>query len=206
MLRALLELQYLPPVQYLHKFSQYPIVLEEQENYKKGSYRNRCCIASANGPLRLSIPLLKGKHQQLPIREVELDNRRDWQRVHWQSIQSAYGRAPFFEFYADAFEALYQQSFQFLWDWNWALLELLLENLQLPLPETSQQYVHIPPPGTLDFRDRISPKKDYVLDHTFRPEPYPQVFEDRQGFLPNLSGLDLLFCTGPEAQRYLSRY
>lgn len=202
-MHALLELQYLPPVQYLHKFTQYHIVIEAQENYKKGSYRNRCMIASANGPLRLSVPLLKGKHQQSPIREVEVDNRRDWQRIHWQSIRSAYGRAPFFEFYADAFHDLYQQSFQYLWDWNWALLQELLQALQLPLPSFTEEYAKVLPPGTLDFRDRISPKKDYVLDHTFRPQPYPQVFEDRHEFLPNLSALDLLFCAGPEARRYL---
>ena len=53
----------------------------------------------------------------------------------------------------------------------------------------------VEPEGMMDFRDKFKPEKssnnvDYQL---FR---YPQVFEDRLGFLPDLSVLDLIFCAG----------
>ena len=51
-----------------------------------------------------------------------------------------------------------------------------------------------------DFRERIHPKKDFIFeDAAFSPQPYYQVFQERLGFLPNLSIIDLLFNMGPES-------
>mgnify|MGYP000630726135 FL=1 len=104
----LLELQYLGPVQYYSKFLKFEsVVIEQHENYRKGSFRNRCIIASANGTVSLSIPLLKGKHQQTNIQSVAIDNHGKWQLMHWRSIQTAYGNSPFFDYYKDDFKALF---------------------------------------------------------------------------------------------------
>ena len=55
-------------------------------------------------------------------------------------------------------------------------------------------------PHLKDFRERIHPKKDFRLeDPEFFPQPYYQVFQERLGFLPNLSIIDLLFNMGPES-------
>ncbi len=60
------------------------------------------------------------------------------------------------------------------------------------------------PEDIFDFRNRISPKeKASFPDPDFDVLPYVQVFAEKHGFLPNLSILDLLFCTGPEAINYL---
>ena len=43
-------------------------------------------------------------------------------------------------------------------------------------------------PNEADFRERIHPKKDFRLeDPEFSPKPYYQVFQEKHGFLPNLS-------------------
>ena len=118
----LLETQYLPSIQYCSKFcSADPVVIEQHENYRKGTYRNRSHIASANGLLRLTIPLQKGKNQQQNIRTVRIAYNQPWQAQHWTSIQSAYGNSPFFEFYADELQPFFKKKETFLWDWNFQL-------------------------------------------------------------------------------------
>ena len=202
----LLEVQYLGPIQYYTKFLKYPtVVLEQHENYRKGSFRNRCCIATANGVVALSIPLLKGKHQQAGIRTVQIDNRQPWQLMHWRSIQTAYGSSPFFEYYKDDLLLIYQKKYDLLFDFCLDLQELVLNSLQLtPVVELSSEFVKDTAGTPIDFRNQILPKHyQDSLDDAFEPSPYPQVFEDRHGFLSNLSILDLLFCTGPEAIYYL---
>lgn len=202
----LLELHYFPPVHYFAKLLDYPILLLEQhEHYVKGSYRNRCHIASVQGVQRLSIPLRKGKNQQQLIREVQIAYDEPWQSQHWTALQSAYGNSPFFEFYADSLQPFFRKKQKFLFDWNFELLttlkNMLQWNIEIRLTET---YLPEPPPGVLDFREKIHPKNPTPDEHFF-PIRYPQVFEDRLGFLPNLSMLDLLFCAGPGATEVLKK-
>ncbi|HMO39672.1 MAG TPA: WbqC family protein [Saprospiraceae bacterium] len=197
----LIELQYLPPVQYFASLARAPVVLlEAHEHYQKASYRNRAHIAGANGVLRLSVPLEKGKNEQQPIREVRIAHHERWQALHWESIRSAYGNAPFFLHYADVLAPFYQQKYTWLWDWNFDLLQLLLSACQLQIEvQLSDAYYSTPPPHLLDLRNAIHPKTQRQQpEPAFKPTRYPQVFEEKQGFLPNLSILDLLFCTGPE--------
>ena len=198
-----LELHYLPCFEYFSKLNQgIPIILEQHENFKKGSYRNRCYFAGANGIQRLTIPLEKGRNNKKPIREVRIFNEENWQAQHWQSIQSAYGNSPFFEFYSDEIKPFYEQKFDLLWDFNWQLLETFLAIIGLA-PELS---------FTEKFEGKsqkpcynsIKPENDRpTVNNNFKCRRYAQVFEERHGFLRNLSILDLLFCTGPAAISYL---
>jgi hypothetical protein len=198
---ALLSLHYLPNIQYFSKFLLHDKVwIEQQEHYQKGSYRNRLQIAAANGPLRLSIPLVKGKHRQQNIREVRIAHHELWPQQHWQSIQSAYGNAPFFEHYSDILQPFFSKKYTFLFDFNLELLQSLLSLIGLPTPfKLTSEYLPEVPSTTTDYRSLISPKKDPIqTDPTFKNVKYVQVFEEKHGFLPNLSILDVLFCKGPE--------
>lgn len=203
----LIELQYLPPVQYFTILAASPNVqLESQEHYVKGTYRNRCHIASVNGVQRLSIPLRKGKNQQQSIRDVRIAYDQSWRSNHWHAIRSAYGNSPFFEHYADDISAFYRKKkYEFLWDFNLHLLLTLADLLGLKIElQLTPEYWKEAPANVTDFRNVISPKRE-MPDAEFNPVRYPQVFEDRLGFLPNLSIVDLLFCTGPEASGILRR-
>ena len=192
MSRLRLETAYLPPLAYFHWWRAHDgLVLEAHETYQKGGYRNRCVILGANGPLRLTIPLQKGKHQQLPIREVRIDHRKPWATQHWQSIRSAYGRAPLFEHYADYLEPHFQQVPEWLFDFNLGLLNTLLRLLP-PLPPHTLSAAYELHPNEVDGRSVLRPNRP-VPDH-LQPAPYPQVFTDRFGFTPGLSVLDALFC------------
>lgn len=206
MSRVLLELAYLPTVSHFAVMKSHNVVVLEQcEHYSKGSYRNRCHIAGSQGPLRLTVPLRKGKNRQQPIREVRIAYDEPWQPRHWQAIQSAYGKSPYFLHYSDVLEPFFKEKrFDFLWDLNFELLELLLSLLRLNCQlEFSHQYEVVPSTGILDFRNAILP--DHPLPDLLQPlRRYSQVFEDRLGFTPNLSVIDLLFCMGPAAKDYLS--
>ncbi len=202
-----IETAYLPPIQYLCKWvDRDEVYLEAAEHYQKGSYRNRCYLAGSHGPLCLSIPLKKGKNQGQSIREVQIDNSTSWNKHHWRSIQTCYGKAPFFDHYAATLQPLYHSPPRFLFDWNLRLLYWLKEQFALQTEiKWTDSYRKQLPTGWLDLRNSISPKAHRnKSDPDFHPQPYPQLFSDKLGFLPNLSTLDLLFCLGPESD--LSRY
>ena len=206
--KVLLELHYLPSIQYVSKLLQYPkVILEQHENYAKGSYRNRCHLASSAGLLRLSLPLAGGKNQQQPIREVKLKYDEPWQNQHWTAIKSAYGKSPFFEHYEHLLLPIFQKKYEYLWDWNWDLLQVILGIISLGKNiELTEEFEKEVSGEVVDFRNKISPKENKKLeDLDFEQAKYVQVFEAENGFLPNLSILDLIFCAGPEAEIYLER-
>lgn len=162
--------------------------IEKYENYQKGGFRNRCRIVGPNGVQTLSVPLVKGKNQRQPITEVRISYEADWWRVHEQAIQTAYGRAPYFEFYAETLLAIGRQRHEFLWEFNDKLLTTVLHLLQKPVSVYPTEA--FTPPSANDLLRPVD------LPTTL-PE-YPQVFTDRHGFTPGLSVLDGLFCLGPE--------
>ncbi|MGB3546977.1 MAG: WbqC family protein [Saprospiraceae bacterium] len=174
--------------------------LEAEETYQKSGYRGRCRIAGANGPLLLSVPLEGGKHNGRPIRELQISERTDWRREHWQSIRSAYGRAPFWEFYSDEVEALLFAEHRHLWELNRALLSGLIELGRWPVRLSSTTAYEREVTDRLDLRPRRATEE--VLPPL---RPYPQLFRERHGFIENLSVLDGLLCLGPELVTHLMR-
>lgn len=176
-----LSTAYLPPVSWCVHFWQAPVVeLEAQEHYQKGSWRNRCEIAGPNGRQLLSIPLVKGKNSRMPIRDVRIAYDEPWQRSHWRSIVTAYGSSPYFDHYADALRPFYEKPQPFLFDFNLALMEFVLL-------------------GKMGWKGQLRLSETYhpaVVTDAPELKRYPQVFEEKFGFLPDLSVLDLLFCVG----------
>lgn len=160
--------------------------VEGHENYQKGGWRNRCRIAGPNGSQLLTVPLEKGKHQRKPISEVRISYRTDWWREHEQSIRTAYGRSPYYEFYAEEIFAIPRAQPETLWELNQVLTHTILRLLQWPVtPTVTEGFVH--------------PSNTGYLRPTDLPEalpPYPQVFTDRHGYLAGLSVLDVVFCLG----------
>jgi hypothetical protein len=201
----LLELQYLPPVHYFAKLFTYDrVLLEAQENYTKGSYRNRCHIAGVNGLQALSVPLRKGKNNNTNIRQVHIAYDEAWAGRHWKSICSAYGNSPYFKFYKDELKHFFlNKRYEYLWDFSFELLHYFIRTIGIHIKvELTADFHRKVPAGIDDWRGKINPKKP-ISDPTFSPKYYPQVFEDRHGFMPNLSVVDLLLCNGRGARSVL---
>ena len=198
-----LELQYFPCTSYLSIFlsQDEPVALEQHEYFVKQTYRNRCKILTANGIDVLSVPVLAGNSKTL-IRDIRIDYNQKWINRHWRSIQSAYGKAPFFEYYADGFRDILLSKPTFLFDLNLSLLTLCLENLQIekPLMFTDEYIKYLDNPAD-DLRSVIHPKKSSATEINYTPVAYSQVFGSK--FVNDLSILDLLFCEGPSAYQII---
>lgn len=200
---SLLSTAYLPPVEYMSViFRSEKVEIEQCENYQKQSYRSRCHIYSANGPLPLIIPVERAETHSVPVRDIRIDNSRKWQQQHWRAIVSAYRMSPFFEYYEDDFAPFYTKEESFLFDFNTKLTELLLNlsGVRKSLYFTDT-YKKDPGPGVSDFRESIHPKKESLTE--MKNGQYHQVFAHKSGFIPNLSSLDLLFNEGPDSISYL---
>ena len=199
---------YLGPVQQYCKLFQYPEVhLETAENYLKQTFRNRCTIAVPDGELALSIPTVKPNTLKCPMRDIRILDHGNWRHLHWNAIESAYNHTPFFEYYKDDFRPFYEKKYEFLVDFNEELCHLIcsLIDIQPDMARTTEYRTEFTP-NEADFRERIHPKKDFSLEDTeFSPQPYYQVFQERLGFLPNLSIIDLLFNMGPESLLVLQK-
>lgn len=198
---VLLPSAYLAPVQYYCKLLAYDrIVVEQHDHYQKQTYRNRCTIAAPGGPLALTVPIVKPDTPKCPMRDIRISDHGNWRHLHWNALESAYNHTPFFEYYKDDFRPFYERRYEFLADFNEALCRLVCSLIDLhPRMERSTHYEGAPA-GADDFRELIHPKRGcQTADPAFRPVPYYQVFQERLGFLPNLSIVDLLFNMGPES-------
>lgn len=198
--QILLSTAYLPPVEYFSRIlNSVSFLLEYNENYNRQTYRNRCRILGPQGILILSVPVTRRGRTKAPVRDVTIDYSKRWQQVHLRAIASCYGRSPFYQFYSDEFIRIIAKEFRFLVDLNEVLLKKCLEILRLDRsfhPSSS----FIPPDGTSsnDYRYTISPGNKPGVEQ----KPYIQVF-DQGTFVPDLSIIDLIFNTGPDAGSFL---
>ncbi len=197
----LLSTAYLPPIEYFAFFLEGEVLLEQCENFQKQSFRTRAVILTANGPQTLSVPIIHCSEKE-PIRETRLDYATPWQRTHWRTIESAYGSSSYFLYYADLLKPFYETQFEYLFDFNTALSKTLLKllNIKTEIRCTDD----FAPVRQNDLRTTIHPRRKSDPDYPFLiQEPYYQVFNDKFGFVPNLSIVDLLFNLGPDSVRYL---
>ena len=196
---SLLSSTYFGPVQWFQKLNTRRCILEQHDNFVKQTYRNRCVIASANGPQTLTVPTERYEGLKCPMRDIRISDHGEWRHLHWQALVSAYGETPFFEYYADDLRPFFaERRWKYLFDFNLEITHTLCSLLDVrPTLSLSEHYMEATP-ELHDLRDAIRPKRP-LPDPEFTPRPYYQVRAARHGFLPNLSVLDLLFNEGPEA-------
>lgn len=195
----ILSSAYFPPAEYFSLInSAVSVIIEQEENYIKQTYRNRCRILSSNGILILSVPVMKGSSIKTRVKDVTIDYSKRWQQVHIRALVSAYNRSPYFQFYFESFEKILLANKKYLIDLNDELLYKCLEILNINKCTTHTSSYWTGSAADMDFRYSITPKSASV----FTSRPYIQVFSNN-GFVSGLSILDLIFNTGPESHQYL---
>ena len=196
-MRVLLSTTYFGPIQWYQKlYRAEHVEIEQWESFQKQTYRNRCLIATANGVQALTVPV---EHGDSPlIKDIRLSDHGNWRHLHWNALQSAYGESPFFEYYQDDIRPFFEKHWTFLLDFNEEIRRKMCELIDIQ-PNVSYTEGFIPEESPLtSYRTAISPKHPQD-DPDFLPKRYYQVYEQKHGFLPNLSILDLLFNMGPES-------
>ncbi|MCB0599690.1 MAG: WbqC family protein [Saprospiraceae bacterium] len=199
MTKAYTDLFYFPNIQNIASFYHHDIIyLEVNDNYQKRTWRNKTQLAGPDGPVVLSVPLLKGKHQGQRMKDVRIDNAQAWQRIHWRTLSTLYGKSPYFMHYAYLFEPIFHREYTHLATLNMDAISILQSILHWPA--TIQMTSHIAD-GSAESDINLRGTNPYPVTGKAAAgcPPYPQVFEDRQGFIANCSILDLIFCCGPEA-------
>lgn len=176
------------------------ITFEMEDNFQKQTNRNRMYIYSPNGIQMLNIPIKHNKEGHQKFKDVRIENDFDWRKNHFKSLEAAYRTSPFFEYFEDEVRALFEKKHEFMMDLNFQTIELVTDCLGVKF-ETQKtiEYFH-EVEGLTDFRDLANGKKDTSVF-----EPYTQVFDDKHGFINNLSILDLLFNEGRYAVDYLKK-
>lgn len=189
----ILPTSYFGPVQWYRQLCRCMgscICIDDSESYQKQTFRNRCTIATANGPLNLTVPVAhKGVRC---IRDIEISDHGNWRHLHWQALLTNYGESAFFEYYQDDIRPFYERRWKYLYDYNQEIMQTMcrLLDVEIEIKHLSQ--------SNNSEQELITPPWDSQW-----AVPYYQVFRQRHGFLPNLSILDLLFNEGPQSILHL---
>ena len=191
---------YLPNIYYCSWIlMQSKALFVEDTHYQKQTFRNRTEIYGANGKLKLTIPIINIKSQMHQKENaVRIANEMSWQKQHWNSICIAYRSSPYFEFYEKDLAPFYEKKTSYLMHFNLNILLKIMELIESPLTYELVKWdkkVHRRMDSLIDVKKRFD----------WNSDPYIQVFQNKNGFISNLSILDVVFNLGPESSTYLKK-
>jgi hypothetical protein len=187
------DLHYFGCLSYYKALAQHDLVVfDPVAAFSKMSFKNRMVIASAQGPLHLTIPIVGGRDQKTPMNEIRIAYDSPWKGQHFKSISANYKRAPYFEYYVDSLQELYANEYIYLNDFllatqNWTKQQLKATwsiETTLSHPESI---------NTLKWIDPFKPNNFQTAPQTIH---YQQVFNHATGFINNTCVIDLLFAMG----------
>lgn len=198
---SLFSTAYFPPVSYVAALLQSnSIVVEQYETFPKQTYRNRTVVATANGLLALTVPVVRTNGNHTYTKDMAICYNENWALKHWRAIESAYNSSPYFLYYKDEVEVILNKQHATLIELNMDILAFVVKKLKTKKDILlSDDYVSIIGKETTDYRNIFSPKNKEAI----QLPPYDQVFGDRFGFQSDISILDLLFNLGPDSVGYL---
>ena len=190
---------------YFSSIPQYSLMLKEEsilfevhDNYQKQSYRNRCYISGPNGKQVLSIPIKYDSSEgRTKSKDIKVENDFPWQNQHFKALKVAYRSSPFFELLEEEISPIFTKKYEYLYDVNIDTLDFILDTLEISIPikETSSYSVDY----QNDYRE-VAHKKFQPIEPN---KQYTQMFDKKNGFIKNLSILDLLFMEGPNTISFL---
>ena len=225
---AILQSNYIPWKGYFDIIDRVDeFILYDDMQYTRRDWRNRNKIKTAGGVKWLTIPVdSKGKFYQ-KINETKVSSH-DWAASHWKSLHLSYAKAPFFHEVASWLEPLYEEAgkLDYLSEINYLFLTAICSRLGINTAITWSSDYELADGKTERLAALVASAgggyylsgpaaKDYIVDEVFEkagiileymdyggyPE-YPQLHGEFEG---NVSILDLLFMTGPDAPKYMKK-
>ena len=104
-----------PIIQYVIIAKSTEVFFEVEDNFQKQTYRNRCYIYTANGRHLLNVPIQHSKGSKQKTKDVKIDYKDGWQKLHLKTLKTAYSSSPYFEFYIDDLLPVFEKRFTFLY-------------------------------------------------------------------------------------------
>jgi len=224
---AIHQPNYLPWIGYFYKIAKVDtfIFLDSVQFPRGQSFANRNRIKTPQGIVYLTIPLSypKGKEKKVSYREMEFASDK-WKEKHLKILRFNYKRAPYFDpiynmvksvldiealFYKLNIKLIKKVSEYLDFETKFALLSDILENFgsktQLIVDigkAIGGQVYYSGTGGGKEYNDEnLLNKNEITLEYSdFIHPTYPQLWD---GFMPNLSIIDLLFNCGPESKNIL---
>lgn len=199
-----IELQYFPCINaMLDLVDCKSVFFDNKLFFRRSSFRNRMILPGGNGLVSLTIPVVGGRSVKLPFKAVEIDYSSNWQRDHFRTLDTIYGNSPFYFQYSASLLEIYEQKPQYLVDWNSTCLDWIVKKMKINLQVLQQTNQFAANQENRERKDFYLPSNhDKTGNGPF--VKYPQLFEDRIGFKPNVSIVDLLFNLGPDALKKIT--
>jgi len=213
--------QYLPWLGYFEKIDRSDIfVLLDDVQFKKNEWQNRNKIKTSKGWQWITVPVIHKFPQE--IKKAKINNDIDWQRQHLNSLIINYNKAPYFGDYIDFFKSVYCKKWVYLSDLNIHIIKnfvrvlgiktKLVTSSRLKQPDRATQHLinicktlgastYLSGEGGRVYLEIEKFKKHgiEVIFQDFRHPTYNQLYSKEQGFIENLSIVDLLFNHGPQS-------
>jgi hypothetical protein len=153
-----------------------------------------------------------------PIKDIYVDNSRDWGQHHLNTLKTCYFHAPYFKEYIPYFEDLYSKSWEKLVDLNEEIITHFLKilcshnkiirtrNLDIPqnLDPTERIIWIMRAVGASTFisgsfgREYLDEDKFTDIKLVYQDFHHPMYTQQLGEFIPNLSFIDCLFNMGEE--------
>ena len=188
-----IDLQYFGSVHFVKTLMENRnVVFDLEAPFTKMSFKNRMVIVTSQGPLMLTIPIVGGRDQKTPIKDITIAYDIPWTAQHLKSLTTSYKRAPYFEHYEQSLQELYSNKPAKLVDFLLLCSDWLQTQLKLNWDFNQTQEV-VALGAIVKYYDPWLPKN--YNQHNGLPK-YQQVFSDQIDFVANLSILDMLFCVG----------
>jgi len=215
---------YLPWLGLIHKIAlSDEYVYLDNVQFEKNSFTNRNKIKMGDESMWLTVPVLLKDHTKKTIKEIEIDNTKNWRESHWKAIYLNYKKAPYFDKYAEFFENTYKKEWRYLSDLSDYMLRWFLKELGVKV-----KYVMASELGlklhksdlVLEMCKKAGAElyvfgalgKDYAKEDDFKKEGVRIYFQDYSHpvypqfngkFLPYMGIVDLLFNCGPSSLEVL---
>lgn len=195
---VILAPRYLGTVEYYAAMASCPVAVIDvaMRHDKRFKHAHRTVIAGNAGPLQLTVPVAHGPGQ-VTWQHVAVSDHNHWWEQHTAAIASAYGRCPYFEHYFPLISGFLtaEAAGQSVVSLDTRLDAAIRRILGMPTRLSATV-----PAGV----EAIDLRTDAALSAAFSVAPYRQLRQDKFGFLPGMSILDIIFNLGPNALAHLT--